>query len=240
MTTLTVKPDGFRSCVRPRIGRALGSPVPRPRRCRTRRSDRSPAAPGLRPVTARRYACFSARTWARPRASPPVWPRGRGTRLRRHPRHARRPRRRPAHRGRRPDRQLVLQRQPPENARAFMTLAQRPLRPPTPARCALHRLRLWRHRLGGDVSEGADAPRRGLEAHGATRIHPRGEGNVGGDFDGQYRRGTATCGLTSRRHFDLPNRSRPRGAVRPAAERLDRQSATVQPGRAVVRGDPGR
>ena len=27
----------------------------------------------------------------------------------------------------------------------------------------------------------------GLERHGATRIHPRGEGNANGDFDGQYR-----------------------------------------------------
>ncbi len=26
-----------------------------------------------------------------------------------------------------------------------------------------------------------------LEAHGGTRLHPRGEGNVGGDFDGEYR-----------------------------------------------------
>ncbi|HKJ10954.1 MAG TPA: cytochrome P450 [Ornithinimicrobium sp.] len=26
-----------------------------------------------------------------------------------------------------------------------------------------------------------------LEAHGGTRVHPRGEGNVGGDFDGEYR-----------------------------------------------------
>ena len=43
-------------------------------------------------------------------------------------------------------------------------------------------------RLGGNVPGGAQrCSTAELEEHGATRIHPRGEGNANGDFDGHYR-----------------------------------------------------
>ena len=53
----------------------------------------------------------------------------------------------------------------------------------------------------------------GLERHGASRIHPRGEGNANGDFDGQYRSWHADLwadvGAALKLPAEAPSRPRP-------------------------------
>ncbi|HKJ11518.1 MAG TPA: cytochrome P450 [Ornithinimicrobium sp.] len=44
-----------------------------------------------------------------------------------------------------------------------------------------------------------------LEAHGGTRVHPRGEGNVGGDFDGEYRSWHKELWADLAQALDLPD-----------------------------------
>ena len=77
-----------------------------------------------------------------------------------------------------------------------------------------------------------------LERHGASRIHPRGEGNANGDFDDQYRSWHANLWADVAAALGLPADSHVGGADRSQVDHLHRQPAIDQPGRALLRGHP--
>ncbi|MFI9275874.1 bifunctional cytochrome P450/NADPH--P450 reductase [Kitasatospora sp. NPDC052896] len=96
----------------------------------------------------------------------------------------------------------------------------------------------------------------GLAAHGATRIHPRGEGDAKGDFDGQYRTWHADLWPALAHELELPDevgaptKAGPRLAVsltnkretNPVVVSYRAQPAFVQANRELQRhnGEPGR
>ena len=161
-TTLTVKPDDFHILVPPREGStSTGAASGGRRRAPARRAGR-----GAGGRTARRPARHAAERAVRlePRHRRvdrhPARPGGHRARLRRDPRRARRPRRRPA---RTAAPSLIVcssyNGTPPDNAAAFcrwITGAARGCG----RRRRLHGLRLRQHRVGRDLPGRADAARR--------------------------------------------------------------------------------
>ena len=120
------------------------------------------------------------------------------------------------------------------------TTARRPTTPPRSATgsadrqpagaapgVALHRLRLRQPELGGHLPGRARADRRAARAHGgATRIHPRGEGDARGDFDGQFRAwyGGLWAALGAALGLDdRGRRRRPRRAAAAASTSMNRR-----------------
>ena len=199
-STLTVKPDDFWIKVRAahRADAATGSPIAGSPQQATHRGrsdgDRRP------PATARRCWCCSARTWARPRASP-TGSAGRAT-----------------ERGYQvtvaalddhgtdlPTQGAVLivcssyNGEPPENATAFVgRLGDRRWPADAFAGVSLHRVRLRRHRMGRHLSGGADAAgqraRAARRAPGSTRAARATRTATSTSSTGP---GTPTCGPTS-------------------------------------------
>ena len=171
----------------------------------------------------------------------PARPGGHRARLRRDPRRARRPRRRPA-RAAAPSVIVccVLQRDAPGQRRRVLPVDQRRRRRTRPTGCPTP--------CSAAATPSGPRPTRRcrrcsttqLEAHGGPRVHPRGEGNAAGDFD-------AAVPRLARRPVGRPRRgARPAGrGRRPPAPPGPRLSITLdqpagdQPGDRLLPGPPG-
>ena len=243
-TTLTVKPDDFHIQVRPRpdvrLERAGAAPSRQPGRPPPPTATRRPRRPGVlvarhgTPLLVLFGSNLGTAESIAARLAREGTERGFDVTLAR----ARRPGRRAAGPRRGPRRLLVLQRHPSRQRCRVLPVDQRSpgRRPPpvSPTRCS--------------AAATPSGPRRTrrcptlidaqLAAHGAHRVHPRGEGNAAADFDAAYRAWHADLWATWRRRWTCRPRSRRSAPVAPALDHAD-QPAADQPGDRVLRGAPG-